>query len=145
MRGQYRMKKLYKIWSDAKEKWAKRRRRRKVEKKFSHTYPSYDRKMPEAVRVLEKDLLALRNRDLQRLVRDVDADDLAVCVYGFGKKARGKVLNNLSRRFAGVIMEKVVFLPPVSEEKISEGAMKVLSVIDLLQKRGEFTNRRHAK
>lgn len=139
------MKKLYKIWIDAKEKRAKRRRRRKMEKKFSHTYPSYDRKIPEAVRILEKELLAFRNKDLQRLVRDVDADDLAVCVYGFGKKVRGKVLNNLSRRFAGVIMEKVVFLPPVSEEKISEGAMRVWSIIDLLQKRGEFTNGRHAK
>ena len=94
--------------------------------------------LPEAIRVLEESIQKLPDQSVQRMVRDVDTDALAVCVYGFGENGRRKILDNLSLRYAGVIKEKVVSLPTVSEKEMSDRAQEVLQVIDMLRKRGKL-------
>lgn len=109
-----------------------------VRETFSRTAPSHDNaKILKAVRDLTEILGKLSDRQIQRLVRDVDSDDLAVCVYGCDDRMRQRIRDNLSERYADVMMEKVVRRRSVSEEEMCESVSRVLSVIRELWERGE--------
>ncbi len=110
-----------------------------VRETFSRTVPSHDNaKIPKAVQDLTEILGKLSDRQIQRLVREVDSDDLVVCVYEFDDRMRQRILDNLSERYADVMMEKVVRRRSVSEEEASESISRVLSVIRELWERGEL-------
>ena len=109
-----------------------------VRETFSRTAPSHDNaKILKAVRDLTEILGKLSDRQIQRLVRDVDSDDLAVCVYGCDDRMRQRIRDNFSERYADVMMEKVVRRRSVSEEEMCESVSRVLSVIRELWERGE--------
>ncbi|MEY8336963.1 FliG C-terminal domain-containing protein [Lachnospiraceae bacterium 62-35] len=109
--------------------------------KFSRLCPSFaDGDLLKALYELEEKINDFPPLCVQRLVRDVDSYDLAACVYAFDEKARWKILNNLSQRFADVIMEAAVYRPPASEKEVSDSVSKVLSMIRILQERGELVH-----
>lgn len=120
------------------EKSAQMRCQEEICGKFIDIYPVlHNADTIENVRTLEEKIGAFSNRDIQRLVRDVDDHSLADCVYAVNQQMRQKIINNVSKRLAYVIMKDVVNAGDRSEETVDESILKVVGIIDTLKEKGE--------
>lgn len=120
------------------EKSAKMRHQEEIAGKLADTYPIFNNAdTVENVRALEDKIEAFSNRDIQRLVRDIDNHSLADCVYAVNQQNRQKVINNVSKRLAYVIMEEIVRTGDRNEEAINESILKVVGIINTLREKGE--------
>lgn len=113
--------------------------RTEIEEKFAAGSPSFqDRDVLESISSLEKQISLLPDRSIQRLLRDVDDQILAVCAYAFKEETRWKILDQLSRRRVFAIMEEIACGTLISEEEVLKSIEKVVFVIRELQKDGDI-------
>lgn len=91
----------------------------------------------ENVRLLEKEIELLSDGNLQRIIRDVDNHSLAACVYAVNMEMREKILNNVPKRLAYVIMEEIANTGDWSEEAVNESILKFEGISDTLREKGE--------
>lgn len=113
--------------------------RTEIEEKFAAGSPSFqDRDVLESISSLEKQISLLPDRSIQRLLRDVDDQILAVCAYVFKEETRWKILDQLSRRRVFAIMEEIACGTLISEEEVLKSIEKVVFVIRELQKDGDI-------
>jgi len=107
--------------------------------KFSNIFMDcQDVKTAEQIHAFEKSLLSYSDRVLQRMIRDIDNRDMAVCMYAFQEDMRRKVLNNVTKRLGAVLMELVVELAPIQYGDVAESIAKVQGVIKRLRESGEI-------
>ena len=120
------------------EKSAKMRHQEEIAGKFVDIDPVlHNADTIENVRALEEKIEAFSDRAIQRLVRDVDNHYLADCVYVVNQQIRQKVLSNVAKRLAYVIMEEIVNAGDRNEETVNESILKVVGIIDTLREKGE--------
>ena len=113
--------------------------RTEIEEKFAASSPSFeDRDVLESISSLEKQISLLPDRSIQRLLRDVDDQILAVCAYAFKEETRWKILDQLSRRRVFAIMEEIARGTLIGEKEVLKSIEKVVFVIRELQKDGEI-------
>ncbi|MDE6915701.1 MAG: hypothetical protein K2P39_02735 [Lachnospiraceae bacterium] len=109
-----------------------------MEKLFS-IHPSFqDAGIWDAIHQLEKKVSVMDNRCVQRLLRELDNRDLAVCIYVFQQDVRKKLLGNLSAGLANAIVEDVALCASSSEREVATSVHKVQGIISLLQDVGEI-------
>lgn len=109
-----------------------------VEKLFS-IHPAFeDSGIWESIHRLEKTISSLPDRCIQRVLRELDNKDLAICLYVLQQDTRKKILANLSTRLAHAIIEDVALCASVSERDVSASVTKVLDTIDSLLEAGEI-------
>ena len=131
--------KKYKAQMDGVEGEPGTTRREAIAEKFVNSSPVVsDKEVLEKVSALEKEIHMLPDRSVQRLLREVDNRILAVCTYAVKEETRRKILENLSVRLAGMIMEEVVCNMPVTEKEVGESIKKVQLIIETLQRDGEI-------
>ena len=85
-----------------------------------------------------EDILLLDDKAIQRVLRDVDNNDLAVALKGANEQVQNAILNNLSKRLAAMIKEDMEFMGPVRMKDVEEAQQKVVSVIRKLEDSGEI-------
>ena len=113
--------------------------RTEIEEKFAAGSTSFqDRDVLESISSLEKQISLLPDRSIQRLLRDVDDQILAVCAYAFKEETRWKILDQLSRRRVFAIMEEIARGTLIGEKEVLKSIEKVVFVIRELQKDGEI-------
>lgn len=109
-----------------------------VEKLFS-IHPTFqDPDIWEPIHNLEATLSGMPNRCIQRLLREVDNRELAICIYVLRQDVRKKVLANLSTGLSRAIMEDVALCVSVSEKDVAASVAKVADTINALQQAGEI-------
>ncbi|MCR5698652.1 MAG: hypothetical protein K6G52_03300 [Treponemataceae bacterium] len=84
------------------------------------------------------DLLFLDDRAFQRLLREVDAQDLTVALYGANESIKNKVFRNMSRRAATNLKEDIEFLGEVPLERVNETRQKICKILRTLIKREDI-------
>ncbi len=85
-----------------------------------------------------EDILLLDDRAIQRVLRDVDNNDLAIALKGANEQVQGAIFNNLSKRLATMIQEDMEFMGPVRMKDVEEAQQKIVSVIRKLEDAGEI-------
>jgi len=60
-----------------------------------------------------EDILLLDDRAIQRVLRDVDNNDLAIALKSANENVQNAIFNNLSKRLASMIKEDMEFMGPV--------------------------------
>lgn len=109
-----------------------------VEKLFS-IHPAFqDTNLWDSIHDLEKMVNSLHNRCIQRVLREMDNRELAVCIYVLQQDTRKKILANLSTGLAHAIMEDVALCVSVSEKEVATSVSKTLNIIDSLLEAGEI-------
>lgn len=109
-----------------------------VEKLFS-IHPTFqDSDICESIHNLEKMVSNLHNRCIQRVLRELDNKDLAICIYVLQQETRKRILDNLSTGLAHAIMEDVVLCTSISEKDVDTSVTKTLNTINALLKTGEI-------
>ncbi len=85
-----------------------------------------------------EDILLLDDRAIQRVLRDVDNNDLAVALKGANEEVQGVIFKNLSKRLAAMIKEDMEFMGPVRMKDVEEAQQKIVSIIRKLEDSAEI-------
>ena len=85
-----------------------------------------------------EDILALDDKTIQRVLRDVDNNDLAIALKGSNEDVQGVIFKNLSSRLGAMIKEDMDFMGPVRMKDVEEAQQKIVGVIRKLEDAGEI-------
>lgn len=85
-----------------------------------------------------EDILLLDNRSIQRVLRDVDNNDLSMALKNVNEEVQTAVFSNLSKRLAAMIKEEMEFMGPVRVKDVEEAQQKIVNIIRKLEDSGEI-------
>jgi len=85
-----------------------------------------------------EDILALDDKTIQRVLRDVDNNDLGIALKGAAEEVQNVIFNNLSKRLVAMIREDMEYMGPVRMKDVEEAQQKIVNVIRKLEDSGEI-------
>ncbi len=85
-----------------------------------------------------EDILLLDDRAIQRVLRDVENNDLALALKSSNEQVQNTIFNNLSKRLAAMIKEDMEYMGPVRMKDVEEAQQKIVGVIRKLEDSGEI-------
>ena len=85
-----------------------------------------------------EDILLLDDRAIQRVLRDVDNNDLAVALKGANEEVQNVIFKNLSKRLVAMIREDMEFMGPVRMKDVEEAQQKIVGIIRKLEDSAEI-------
>ena len=85
-----------------------------------------------------EDILLLDDRAIQRVLRDVDNNDLAISLKGANEEVQNAIFNNLSKRLGVMIREDMEFMGPVRMKDVEEAQQKIVNIIRKLEDSAEI-------
>ena len=85
-----------------------------------------------------EDILTLDGRSIQRVLREVDNNELAIALKSAGEEVQNVIFENLSKRLASMIKEDMDFMGPVRLKDVEEAQQKIVSIIRKLEDSGEI-------
>ncbi len=85
-----------------------------------------------------EDILSLDDKTIQRVLRDVDNNDLGVALKAAAEEVQNVIFNNLSSRLATMIKEDMDFMGPVRMKDVEEAQQKIVNIIRKLEDSGEI-------
>lgn len=85
-----------------------------------------------------EDILLLDDRAIQRVLRDVDNNDLAIALKGSNEEVQTAIFNNMSSRLSVMIKEDMEFMGPVRMKDVEEAQQKIVNIIRKLEDSAEI-------
>lgn len=85
-----------------------------------------------------EDILLLDDRAIQRVLRDVENNDLTMAMKSTKDEVKEAIFNNMSKRLAVMIKEDMDFMGPVRMKDVEEAQQKIVNVIRKLEDSGEI-------
>ncbi len=85
-----------------------------------------------------EDILSLDDRSIQRVLREVDNNELAVALKGSNEEVQNVIFNNLSKRLSTMIKEDMDFMGPVRLKDVEEAQQKIVNIIRKLEDSAEI-------
>lgn len=114
---------------------------RGTEKHIMETLEIEDPELADEIRkkmFVFEDILLLDDRAIQRVLRDVDNNDLAVALKDSTEQVQNAIFNNLSKRLAAMIKEDMEFMGPVRMKDVEEAQQKIVNIIRKLEDSAEI-------
>jgi flagellar motor switch protein FliG len=85
-----------------------------------------------------EDITQLDNISIQRFLRDVNSQDLAVALKGSGEDVKQAILSNMSKRSQENILSDIEYLHNVRMHDVEEAQQKIVDVIRKLEESNEI-------
>lgn len=85
-----------------------------------------------------EDILSLDDKSIQRVLREVDNNELAVALKGSNEEVQTVIFNNLSKRLASMIREDMEYMGPVRLKDVEEAQQKIVNIIRKLEDSSEI-------
>lgn len=114
---------------------------RGTEKYILDTLEVEDTDLAEEIRkrmFVFEDILTLDSRSIQRFLREVDNNQLAVALKGATEEVQNIIYNNMSKRLSEMIKEDIEFMGPVRLKDVEEAQQKIVNIIRKLEDAGEI-------
>ena len=114
---------------------------RGTEKYIMETLEIEDTDLAEEIRkrmFVFEDIRTLDNRSIQRFLRDVDNNLLAVALKGATEEVQKVIYSNMSKRLAEMIREDIEYMGPVRLKDVEEAQQKIVNIIRKLEDAGEI-------
>ena len=109
-----------------------------------HIMESLEIEQPELADEIRKkmfvfeDILLLDDRAIQRVLRDVDNNDLGIALKGANEEEQNVIFKNLSKRLSAMIKEDMEFMGPVRMKDVEEAQQKIVGIIRKLEDSAEI-------
>jgi len=84
------------------------------------------------------DIVILDNRAVQRIIREVESDDLKLALRVAGDEVKDVIFNNMSERMSETIKEEMEYMGPVRLRDVEEAQSRIVSTIRRLDEIGEI-------
>lgn len=114
---------------------------RGTEKYIMETLEIEDNDLAEEIRkrmFIFEDIITLDNRSIQRFLRDVENNQLAIALKGATEEVQKIIYSNMSKRLAEMIKEDIEFMGPVRLKDVEESQQKIVNIIRKLEDAGEI-------
>jgi flagellar motor switch protein FliG len=85
-----------------------------------------------------EDIVMLDDRAIQKVMREVDSQELARALKSADPKVHDKIFNNMSKRAAAMLKEDMDYMGPVLLKDVEEVRQKIVSIIRHLEDAGEI-------
>ncbi|HLS35078.1 MAG TPA: flagellar motor switch protein FliG [Bacillota bacterium] len=85
-----------------------------------------------------EDIVILDNRAIQRVIREVDNEDLILSLKVASDEVKEIIFQNMSQRMADTFKEEMEFLGPVRLRDVEEAQTRIVSTIRRLEEIGEI-------
>lgn len=85
-----------------------------------------------------EDILMLDDRSIQRVLREVENNELAVALKNANEEVQDIIFKNMSTRLADMIREDMEYMGPVRVKDVEEAQQKIVNVIRKLEDSAEI-------
>ncbi|MCD5322681.1 MULTISPECIES: flagellar motor switch protein FliG [Pontibacillus] len=85
-----------------------------------------------------EDIVTLDNRAIQRVIRDVDNEDLMLSLKVASEEVKEVVFKNMSSRMSETFQEEMEYMGPVRLREVEESQTRIVSIIRRLEEVGEI-------
>lgn len=85
-----------------------------------------------------EDVVTLDGASIQRFMRDVDNNELAIALKGATEEVQEIIFKNMSKRMGEMIREDMQFMGPVRLRDVEEAQQKIVNIIRKLEEAGEI-------
>lgn len=85
-----------------------------------------------------EDILLLDDRAIQRVLRDVDNNDLGIALKAANEEVQNVIFKNMSKRLSAMIKEDMEFMGPVRMKDVEEAQQKIVGIIRKLEDSAEI-------
>ncbi len=85
-----------------------------------------------------EDIVLLDDRAIQRVLREVDNQELAKALKSVDAEVQEKIMKNMSRRAASLLREDMDFMGPIRLKDVEDCQQKIVNVIRKLEDAGEI-------
>lgn len=114
---------------------------RSTEKTIIETLEEDDPELAEEIKkrmFVFEDIVLLDDRSIQRVVREVEGNELAKALRGVDAEVQDKIFKNMSKRAAQTLKEEIEYLGPIRLKDVEETQQKIVAVIRKLEEQGEI-------
>ena len=112
---------------------------------------SLEDKKPELAQEIRKrmfafeDIVILSDRDVQKVMRELDSQNLAKALKGADTLVQDKIFINMSKRASSMIKEDMKYMGEISPQDIEEARGEIILIIRQLKHSGEITIPRNSE
>lgn len=85
-----------------------------------------------------EDIVLLDDRSIQKVLREVDTQDLAKALKGVDAEVQEKIYRNMSKRAASLLREDMDFMGPIRLRDVEESQQKIVNIIRKLEEAGDI-------
>jgi flagellar motor switch protein FliG len=85
-----------------------------------------------------EDIVLLSDRDIQKVMREVDSQELSKALKSVDTEVQDKIFKNMSKRAATMLKEDMEYMGPVRLKDVEEAQQKIVSIIRHLEDTGEI-------
>lgn len=114
---------------------------RGTEKLILESLDKEDEELAEKIRqrmFIFEDIINLDDLSIQRIMRELDSSDVALALKGASDDVKNRIIKNISKRAAEILVENIEFLGPVRLRDVEEAQQKIVEVIRRLDESGEI-------
>ena len=111
---------------------------RKIERDFIIRLEKVDSEMAEEIKkrlFVFDDIVVLDDRSIQKVLCELEMEELAQAMHGARPEARDKVLKNMSQRAAALLKEDIA---SVNVETVEPAQQRIVAIIRSMEKKGEI-------
>jgi flagellar motor switch protein FliG len=88
---------------------------------------------------LFEDIINIQDKDIQKILKEVDRKDLALSLKVTDEKLKEKIFSNMSERAADLLKEELQFMGMVKLKEVELAQGKIIDVVKSLEETGEIS------
>ena len=85
-----------------------------------------------------EDIVLLDDRSIQKVLREVDTNDLAKALKAVEPDVQEKIYRNMSKRAAALLREDMDYMGPIRLKDVEESQQKIVNIIRKLEESGDI-------
>ncbi|MCX8106948.1 MAG: flagellar motor switch protein FliG [Ignavibacterium album] len=86
-----------------------------------------------------EDIINIQDRDIQKILKEVDRKDLALALKVADENLRNKIFSNMSERAADLLKEELQYMGMVKLKEVEAAQSKIIDIIKSLEESGEIS------
>ncbi|RKX78427.1 MAG: flagellar motor switch protein FliG [Spirochaetes bacterium] len=114
---------------------------RSTEKAIIESLEEEDPELAEEIKkrmFVFEDIVLLDDRAIQKVLREVDTQELAKALKAVDSEVQDKIYRNMSKRAATLLKEDMEYMGPIRLKDVEESQQKIVSIIRKLEEQGEI-------
>ncbi|MGE5453677.1 MAG: flagellar motor switch protein FliG, partial [Methylocystaceae bacterium] len=114
---------------------------RGTEKTIMEALEVQDPELAEEIKKLMfvfEDIVNIDDRSVQRVLREVESQDLAMALKGASDEVAQKIYRNMSKRASDMLREDMEFMGPVRLRDVEDAQQRIVNIIRKLEDAGEI-------
>jgi flagellar motor switch protein FliG len=85
-----------------------------------------------------EDIISLDNRAIQRIIRDIENNDLQLALKVASEEVKDSIFRNMSKRMVETFKEEMEFMGPVRLRDVEEAQTRIAAIVRRLEEAGEI-------